>query len=292
MINSMKLLFELEQGQLCKRLSILIILLFCVFILSGCDFIIDKIAFHPDSIDVIQSKRLPSNIKEVFIETEDNLKIQSYYLPNKISDILLIYFHGNAGNIGHRIYDLRQINSFGVNVLGISYRGYGKSQGKPSEKGIYIDGKAAIRYSNQILGFPMEKIFIFGRSIGTTVAIDSAQNLNIGGLILVSPLTSGKAQAEFSGLRYVSFLAGDIFNNIGKIVNVKCPVLVIHGTQDTIIPFEMGVEIFNRVKAKKRFLKIQGAGHNNLSTQYDELYWSAVDDFIKYNRTIKREKSI
>ncbi len=290
MINSMKLLFEFEQKKLFRYLSLLIMLFFSIFILPGCDFIIDIMAFHPDSIDVIPTERLPSNVHEVFIKTEDNLKIQSYYIPKKTSDILLIYFHGNGGNMGHRLYDLRQINSFGINVLGISYRGYGKSQGKPSEMGIYIDGKAALGYSNQILGFPMEKIFIFGRSIGTTVAINTAQNLNIGGLILVSPLTSGKAHAKVSGLSFVSFLAGDAFNNIDKIINVKCPVLVIHGTQDDLIPFAMGEELFNRVKTKKKFIKIQGANHNDLSTQYYEPYWSAVDEFIKHNRTIKREK--
>ena len=104
-----------------------------LFSLSGCKTIINQMAFHPDTKNVIPSNKLPSNIKELFIQTEDNLKIHSYFIPNKSSGKILIYFHGNAGNICHRLPDLLKINESGVNVLGVSYRGYGKSDGEPDE---------------------------------------------------------------------------------------------------------------------------------------------------------------
>lgn len=267
--------------RLLQDLKLSICILSFQLFFTGCDPIINIMAFHPDSSDVIAVEHLPKSVKEVFLETEDNLKLQSYYLPDKQSDLILIYFHGNAGNIGHRIYDLMKINSLGMNVLGISYRGYGKSEGKPDEAGIYIDGKTAVLYSNKTLGFPMSKIYILGRSIGTTVAVNSAQNIDIGGLILVSPLLNGRAQAKASGLGYVAFLAGDSFNNSDKIENVKSPVLIIHGTADRVIPFSMGEVLFNRVKTQKQFIKIDGANHNDLSTQFYNVYWSSIDTFIK-----------
>lgn len=255
-------------------------LLFSFILFSGCDAIINMMAFHPDSQSRISADRLPTGVEEIFLRTADHLNIQSYYLRNKSSDKLLIYFHGNAGNIGHRIYDLMKIRALGINVLGVSYRGYGRSEGKPSEKGIYIDGKAALGFSQKELGFPIERIFILGRSIGTTVAIHSAMNLNAAGLILVSPLTSGKEQTETTTLAAFSFLAGDAFNNISKINQISCPVLIIHGEHDKIIPFNMGQKIYDGLKVRKKLVKIDGAGHNDLSTKYYDAYWAAIDSYL------------
>lgn len=259
-----------------KKLALILIAFLSILILHGCKPVVNKMAFHPDNENVLSTDQLPSNVQEIFIETEDQVKIQSYFIPNKSSDKILIYFHGNAGNICHRLPDLMQISSFGINVLGISYRGYGKSQGKPSEKGIYIDGKATLNYATQRLGFSINNVTLLGRSIGTTVAINTSQNLNIGGLILVTPLTSGKDHAKAAGLGFISSLAGNSFNNIDKIVNVSCPILIIHGTQDNVIPFEMGKRIYNKAKTKKQFVKIEGADHNNLSTKYKERYWPPI----------------
>ncbi len=243
--------------------------------------VVNKMAFYPDTKNVIPAYKLPENVQEIFIETTDHIKIQSYFIPDETSDMILIYFHGNAGNIGHRLQDLMQLGSFGINILGVGYRGYGKSQGKPSENGIYIDGKSALSYATQELGFTVENIFIFGRSIGTTVAINTSQHIHIKGLILVTPLTSGEDQVKATGLGPVSSLAGKAFDNIGKIENVSCPILVIHGNKDKVIPFDMGKRIFNKAKSKKRFIKIEGANHNNLTTKFKKSYWPAIYDFIK-----------
>lgn len=264
-----------------KKTALILIAFLSILIFHGCKPLVNKMAFHPDNKNVLSTDQLPSNVQELFIETEDKIKIQSYFIPNESSDKILIYFHGNAGNICSRLPDLMQINRFGINVLGVSYRGYGKSQGKPNEKGIYLDGKATLNYATQRLGFPINNITILGRSIGTTVAINTCQNLNIGGLILVTPLTSGKDQAKAVGLGFVSFLAGNSFNNIDKIVNVSCPTLIIHGTQDNVIPFEMGKRIYNKAKTKKQFVRIEGANHNNLSTKYKESYWPPIYDFTR-----------
>lgn len=255
-------------------------ILFILFLSAGCNVLVNKFAYYPDTVNIVPAEKLPDNVQELFIETEDHVKIQCYFIPSNVSNRILIYFHGNAGNISHRLADLIKLNEFGINVLGVSYRGYGKSEGSPSEKGLYFDGKAALEYATEQLGFSMSHVILFGRSIGTTVAVNTAQNKNISGLILVSPLTSGKAQAKASGFGVLSSFAGDALNNIEKISNVKCPLLVIHGTNDRVIPFEMGVELYNKAESKKEFVTIGGANHNNLSNLYKHMYWPPINHFV------------
>jgi fermentation-respiration switch protein FrsA (DUF1100 family) len=250
-----------------------------LFIL-GCKPIVNMLVFYPDNVNVIPTDKLPYGIQEITITTEDNIKITSLYLPSAESNKVLIYFHGNAGNIYHRIPSLLQIHDLGVNVIGVSYRGYGKSEGDASEDGIYLDGEAIYQYVTGHMGFSKENIILFGRSIGTTVAINIAQSKNVRGIILVTPLTSAKDHAKASGLGVMASLAGDSFDNITKIENIKSPLLVIHGTSDNIIPYSMGREIFDKAKVKKEFVKIDGADHNNLHDVYSQKYWPPIIQFI------------
>tara|TARA_R110001592_G_C13136386_1_gene746991 strand:+ start:559 stop:1371 length:813 start_codon:yes stop_codon:yes gene_type:complete len=264
-----------------KRFSLILVLVSLGTFIGGCKEIVNKLAFHPDNINVIPENSLPDGIEEFSVETEDHIKIRGLYLPAKESDKVVIYFHGNAGNIYHRIPSLIQLRKFGVNVVGVSYRGYGKSEGEPTEDGVYLDGKATFDYVSKSLGFSHENIIVFGRSIGTTVAINTAQNKDIGGLILVTPLSSGKAHANAGSLSSVSSLAGDSFNNISKMNNIKAPVLVIHGTKDRVIPYSMGKEIFDAANTRKKLVTIEGAGHNNLHDVYGEEYWVPILNFLK-----------
>ena len=264
-----------------KKINLFIFLLVFGMVLLGCKPIINKLAFHPDNVNVIPNNNLPQGMEEFVVITEDDVKIKSLYLPVTGSDKVIIYFHGNAGNIYHRIPGLLKLQKFGLNVVGVSYRGYGKSEGNPSEDGIYLDGKAILKYVRENLGFSDKNIIIFGRSIGTTVAINIAQNNKFGGLILISPLTSGMAIAKASGLSSFSSLAGNSFDNITKIKNIKTPVLVIHGTKDRIIPYSMGKEIFDAAESKKEFITIEGGGHNDLHDNFGKEYWSAIFDFLK-----------
>jgi len=249
--------------------------------MHGCKFAVNQLAFHPDNVNTLSINQLPQGVEEFFVNTSDHIKIQGLYLPLTNSDRLLIYFHGNAGNIYHRIPDLIQLQRFGVNVIGVSYRGYGKSEGTASEEGIYQDGDAVFKYVTETLGFHQSNIIIFGRSIGTAVAINISNNKEIGGLILVSPLTSGKAYVKAQNLNIFSSLAGNSFNNLKKIKNIRAPLLIIHGTDDRIIPISMGKEVFDNAPSKKTFIKIEGANHNNLQDMYGQPYWASIFDFIQ-----------
>ena len=252
-----------------------------VIMLCGCKSITNGLAFHPNTTSTIPSNQLPAQVQEFFIQSTKKVQLQSYFIPYEQSGKLIIYFHGNAGNISHRIADLMQLNSFGINVLAISYRGYGTSTGSPSESGVYEDGHATLNYAINKLGFQQDQIFVLGRSIGTTVAIDTVQDKNIAGLILVTPLTSAADQAKAMGLNSVSSIAGKSFNNIDKIKNISCPTLVIHGTHDKVIPLQMGEAIYNQIQKQKQLVRIQGANHNDLSQKYGQQYWFSIYNFIK-----------
>ncbi len=257
-----------------------LILIALLFISAGCKPIVNYFSFHPNKSNFITTENLPAAVKEITITTEDKVKITSLYLLSAGSEKLLIYFHGNAGNIYHRMQSLLHLQKTGFNIIGVSYRGYGKSEGSPSEAGIYLDGKAVYQHAIEQLGFSAENIIILGRSIGSAVAIDLAQNKQLHGLILVSPLSNGKEQAEASGLGLISTLAGDAFDNLTKIDNLNSPLLVIHGTKDHVVPFSMGEAIFSRAKTEKRFIKIDGAGHNNLQNGYSKEYWMPILKFM------------
>jgi fermentation-respiration switch protein FrsA (DUF1100 family) len=255
-------------------------LICCFAALAGCSDIVNQFAFYPDTKTAIPAEKLPAGVDEIFFTTGDHVRLQAYYVKNPDSDRLLIFFHGNAGNICHRLPDIIHLKNCGINVLGISYRGYGKSEGSPSEKGIYLDGAAAVDYAVRTLGYPLNRIMIFGRSIGTAVAVHISQHKDIAGLILITPLTSARAHAKAQGLGVFSFLAGDAFDNLSKIQNIRCPLLVVHGTKDEILPFSMGREIFDQASTQKSFVAIEGGGHNNLSQVDPEKYWGAIAKFI------------
>ena len=268
-----------QIGKPIKALFMEALLLLMMISLSGCKPLINAFAFHPDNTNVLQASQLPKGVEELRVLTEDNVMLTTLYLRSPNADKLVIFFHGNAGNIYGRLADLQMIHGSGVSVIGVSYRGYGRSEGRPSEEGVYLDGKAVFQYAVDTLGYKKKDIIILGRSIGTTVAINTAQYQYIGGLILVTPLTTGKAQAKRGILRLVSPLAGRSFDNLSKVDHIRTRLLVVHGTADETIPFEMGKTIYRAAPVKKEFVKIDGAGHNNL-TDFGLAYWGPILDFI------------
>ena len=250
-------------------------------LLTACIPLTDYLAFHPDDSYILPSEILPAGTEEIFLETEDGVRIQALHLEDPSSDIITIYFHGNAGNIYHRIDEYQDLRRLGTSVFAVSYRGYAKSEGSPTEAGIYLDGKVAFDYVVKVMGFLPSRIFIFGRSIGSTVATDLAQNKDIAGLILVSPLSNARDQASVMGLGFAKPLVGRAFENDRKIQRLKAPLLVIHGTQDQIIPIDLGRKVFDAANSSKSFHEINGGGHNNLSNLFAKSYWTTISVFLE-----------
>jgi fermentation-respiration switch protein FrsA (DUF1100 family) len=267
------------------RRPIKILTILCIGVLMmNCRFLINKMAFFPDRFDIPPADRLPKGVEPVRIPTADGQQLQCYWIPCGDSRRVLIYFHGNAGNISHRLPDLLNLARMNLNVLGVGYRGYGTSTGSPSEAGIYRDGHAALHFITVDKGFDHRRIFLLGRSIGSTVAVEIARGQALAGVVLVTPLTTAKAVAKANGFGPFSALAGDAFNNSGKINQLNAPLLIIHGTRDEVIPFRLGRELFDQAPPPKEFVAVEGAGHNDISLAAAGRYWEAIEQWINIER--------
>jgi len=252
-------------------------------------FIENNIIFHPDR----QLDDNPSNwdlfYKDVQFLTPDEQKLHGWFFPLSEKSPVLIFCHGNAGNISHRIENVKFLVEKGISVFLFSYRGYGKSTGRPSEKGIYIDGIAAYDYLTGIEKIASERIVIFGRSLGGSVATEVALQRKARCLIIESTFTSIKDMAKniFPFFIFTPFLPNH-YTTIYKIANVSIPTLVIHGENDEIIPFSMGKKLFTQAPEPKSFLPIHRAGHNDTYIVGGERYFDVIVDFILSSSSTKK----
>ena len=254
-------------------------IVFCAsFLVAACNPVVNFFAFHPDNSTAVPANELPPETREIFFNTEDGARIHALRLNHPSADTLTIYFHGNAGNVYHRLRDLQMLRRLGTNVLAVSYRGYGKSTGSPDEEGIYRDAKAAYEHATTSMGYAPSQIFLFGRSLGSTTAVHLAQDKALAGVILMSNATD---QAEAMGLGFAASLVGDAFDNARKIKRLKAPLLVIHGSLDQVIPIAMGRTVFNNAPGEKDFVAVDGAGHNDLSYKFIKEYWAAIAAFMQ-----------
>jgi fermentation-respiration switch protein FrsA (DUF1100 family) len=258
-----------------------ILIMLSLLTLTACESLINSLSFFPDTDYTVSSEKLPLYIKPLMLVTKDGIKLEALYLHHeKGSRKIVIYFHGNAGNLYHRIDEASVIYNMGHNVIISGYRGYGRSSGEPTEDGIYIDGRTVLKYVSGTLHYKPENIYIYGRSIGSTVAVDISQNIPLGGVILITPLSSAE---DFIREKYASILAGagrNHYQSIRKIRDLKSPLLVIHGTDDDIIPYTLGVKLYEASPGRKSFTGIPGGGHNNLEFINPQLYWNSVKSFI------------
>ena len=265
------------------RFAILfVIVLVCLVLLAIRlpTFLVNTLAFHP-------SKAVPpeiqlSGIEEVFFEAKDGVRLQAFVKRHSESDRLVLFFHGNAGNVYGRLHDLERLSiETASNVVLLSYRGYAKSEGRVSEAGVYLDAEAALIYARDKLGFDEQQIFILGRSLGSAVAVNLAQHRDVAGLMLVSPFTSGRDMAGQMGLGWLAGIAGKPLDSISKITHVNAPALFIHGDSDRVIPIDMGRRLFEMYPHReKTFHTVQGAGHNNITAITGASYWMWMRTFM------------
>jgi hypothetical protein len=214
------------------------------------------------------------------IKINDNVNITSWYIPHPEAKKTILFFHGNGGNISHRGDSLYIFYKLKLNTLIIDYPGYGSSQGQPTEENLYLSALSAWKYLVQDKKIKPQNIIIFGRSLGGAVAVDLASQVKAGGLILESTFSSARDVADitFVGLAKFIYLRYS-FNSINKIQKVTSPVLVIHSPDDTVIPFELGKKVFDKIITKKVFLQIAG-DHNDGFMQSISHYMTNVAIFI------------
>jgi fermentation-respiration switch protein FrsA (DUF1100 family) len=219
--------------------------------------------------------------EEISLVTSDDERLHGWYVPAINSRGVVLFFHGNAGNISHRLDSIGIFHQLGLDTLIIDYRGYGQSTGKASEKGTYLDAQAAWSYLVDERGIPAGEIIIFGRSLGGAVGAWLGSRHTPAAVIIESSFTSGVDMAR----RLYPFLPASLITRLRYPVaeyasQLECPVLVVHSRDDEIIPFDMGQSIYKAVKQRKSFLELRG-DHNNgfFISRHD--YVAGLDDFIE-----------
>lgn len=217
--------------------------------------------------------------EDVVLETSDGVSVHGWFVPAD-SERVLLYFHGNAGNIAHRLYSIREWRDLDLSVFIIDYRGYGQSGGKPGEQGLYKDGEAAWRYLTDERGVAPDDIVLFGRSLGGSVASWLATRENPAALIVESSFTSvpdiGQEAYPWLPVKWLSRYRHPTRDHVAQ---ANGPILVIHSRDDEIIPFHHGEAIFDAANEPKRFLEIRG-GHNDGHALSARVYRDGMRDFL------------
>ena len=190
--------------------------------------------------------------EEIFIPTSNGNNLKAWFHKKNLEKKkTLVFFHGNAGDLKNRIYKLNLLKDFDINFLIVAYRGFSGNKGKPTEEGLYEDAK----YTLEWLGKQKindDKIIIYGESLGTAISVEIAQNKKFAGIILESPFTSMvDAGKHYYFYLPVSLLLKDRYETIKKLQNINSPILVMHGKKDKIVPFNMGLEVFEKANEPK-----------------------------------------
>lgn len=208
------------------------------------------------------------------IETEDGAEISALYLLEPNSEFTILYSHGNAEDVGDIREFLEMFRDKGFSVLAYDYRGYGTSAGRASERNAYEDIEAAYKYLVGELASSPDQIIALGRSVGGAVAVHLACREKLAGLIL-----EGSFITAFRVITRIPLLPFDKFRNIDKIKKVQCPVLIIHGKDDRVVPFWHGEKLFKMANEPKLKFWVDGAGHNDLFWVAGTRYWDIIREF-------------
>ena len=210
-----------------------------------------NLLYHPAENNYLNDK-IEFNHKEVWIKTENDIKIKSWLIKKDLEKYkTLIFFHGNAGNLFNRVHKLNELNKLDINILIISWRGFSGNSGKPTEKNLYTDARLSIKWLNN-MGVSNNKIILYGESLGTGVAVELGQKNTFSSIILESPFTSmAKTAKIYYPYLPINLLLKDRYDSIDKIDKIRSPVLIMHGMKDNIVPHEMGVMLFQKANHPK-----------------------------------------
>ncbi len=219
------------------------------------------------------------HFEDIAVETDDGVTLHGWFVPGRSSRVLL-FFHGNAGNISHRLESIRQFHDLELSVMIVDYRGYGRSGGQPTEQGMYRDAEAVWRHLAEDRAIPPGEIIIFGRSLGGSVASRLATVHNPGALILESSFTSvPDVAADIYPWLPVRLLSRTSHATRVYVQEVRCPVLVIHSREDEIIPFAHGRAIFEAAPEPRTFIELHGA-HNDAHLRDQGTYIHGIAAFL------------
>ena len=237
--------------------------------------------YFPQSELEFTPRDIGLDYRDIELTASDGARIHGWWIPAERSRGSLIFCHGNAGNISHRLESIRVFNELGLNVLIFDYRGFGKSSGRPSEKGTYCDAEAAYDYLTATLQIPPEEIIIFGRSLGGAVAVELARQRKAGALICEAAFTSSE---DMGRLMYpylpVKFFISNKYDSISKVGELSVPKLFIHSREDDVVPFGQGERLYEAAAPPKEFLEIRGS-HGEGFLETEEKYRQTLSGFLR-----------
>ena len=265
--------------------SILVISLVAYSILAwSLYFLQSSLLYHPVGEVSYDPGDLGLSYEKIVLETDDRLKLSGWFVPAKNAELTVLFCHGNAGNMAHRMDSINIFNELGLNCFIFDYRGYGNSEGKPTEEGTYVDAEVAWKWLTKDKNIPPGEIIIFGRSLGGCIAANLATKVTAKGLVIESGFTSyvdmGK---KFYPYLPVGLFAKFSYNALDSVRRVHCPVMIIHSRNDELVPFEFCLQLYDGANEPKELLEIFG-GHNDGFLFSGETYkqgWSSWLEFLK-----------
>jgi fermentation-respiration switch protein FrsA (DUF1100 family) len=234
-------------------------------------FPLKDIEYTPDDIGL--------HYERLSIETEDSVSLSAWYIAAEQNRATVLFSHGNGGNISHRLEKIKMLNDLGLNVLIFDYRGYGMSEGSPSEEGLYRDVQAVYTYMVETMHIDPGTTIGYGESLGGAVIIDLAGRSELGGIIIEGSFTSIADIAK----KYFPFIPPAVyrskFDSKSKVAGVTAPKLHFHSRRDEVVPYELGRKLFESAPEPKEFIELQG-GHNDSFLVSESIFKAGIDDFV------------
>jgi fermentation-respiration switch protein FrsA (DUF1100 family) len=235
-----------------------------------------EVPYTPEELDL--------DFENVVFETGDGLRLNGWYIPAENAELTVLFCHGNGGNIMHRLDSVNIFYNLGLSCFIFDYRGYGNSEGKPTEDGTYLDVMSAYKWLTGEKKIPPDEIIIFGRSLGGSIAAHLASKVKAKSLIIESCFTSyADIGSKFYPYMPVRWFARFNYSTIDYIKEVRCPVMIIHSRRDDVVPFEFGLELYEGANEPKEFVEIFGS-HNDGFLVSSEIYTKAWRKWLKFLR--------
>ena len=282
-LAAMTLRYRQYAAVLLRRAALVLTAAVVVGALLRCSHVVDRSFIYFPSREI---EATPGDVglefEDVRFQASDGVALHGWFVAGG-GDATLVWFHGNGGNIGHRVGNIRElVERLQISIFIFDYRGYGRSEGSTYEEGTYLDAESAITYVRSRGDVDPEKTIYFGRSLGCAVAAEMAIKYPPRALICESGFTSVRAitKSVYPFLPGLQLLVTTKYDTLSKIERVNAPVMVLHGDRDEIVPFSMSRELFDAAKGPKRFYTIEGAGHNDTYYVGGPDYFEALREFV------------
>ena len=246
-----------------------------------------RMIYFPERSILLTPSQQGMKYEDVWLTTADGVRLNGWFMPSSHpSGMTVLMLHGNAGNISHRFEKYAIFHQLGLDVFALDYRGYGNSEGEPTEAGLYLDARAAYRYLVENRGINPHKLLVYGESLGTAVAVDllsqaahADEVLAAAGLVLEAGFTSAPdVGQEFYPYLPMHWLMRSQYNSLSKIARINTPLLIFHSRSDEFFPIHHAQKLLAAATTPKELIELRG-GHNDAFIQSEEIYRNALRRF-------------